>query len=99
MSKWRAKLCVCVCVYVCEVGGDGGEKAFLCARGREGLNLSKIYGGRKEEMDSWDITEPVFLMNKGWQLCNIISQSKSIPWWTWSFECLMRAIWLTTHLE
>ena len=45
-------LCVCVCVYVCEVGGDGGEKAFLCARGREGLNLSKIYGGRKEEMDS-----------------------------------------------
>ena len=33
-------------------GGDGGEKAFLCARGREGLNLNKIYGGRKEEMDS-----------------------------------------------
>ena len=32
-SEEQSSVCVCVFVYVCEVGGDGGEKAFfVCQR-------------------------------------------------------------------
>lgn len=44
-----------------------------------GPESEHVYGRREEGTDSRDITEMLFLMNKGWQLCNIISHSKSIP--------------------
>ena len=52
-SEEQSSVCVCVCLCMCVKWVEMEERRlFLCARGREGLNLSKIYGGRKEEMDS-----------------------------------------------